>query len=98
MNMSLSEIYAWLIGTDFPSLSATWTWLINVPWWMAIGTVVLTVYALRIAWDITAHFFRWLFGLVFNAGGWIGDKIQFLIKGTKAVSEFGRQVRKVFFP
>ena len=69
MNMSLHELYVWLSELDFPSIAAIWTWLITVPWWLAILTVVFTVYAVRISWYLTTSFFRWLSNWMYEAGG-----------------------------
>ena len=68
MNMSLYELYVWLAEVDFPSLSAIWTWLITVPWWLAILTMVFIVFAVRITWSMAFYFLNWLFDWTFKAG------------------------------
>lgn len=41
MNMSLKELVVWIISADFPSFADIWTWLITVPWWLAIITIYI---------------------------------------------------------
>ena len=80
MNMSLYELYVWLAKMDFPSISAIWSWLINVPWWLAIGTVILTVFTIRVSWDLICYFLNWLFNWTFQAGERFARWLQFLDK------------------
>ena len=97
MNMSLYEIYVWLAKLDFPSLSAIWTWLITVPWWLAIGTVVVTVFAIRIVLSLMSYFLNWLFDWIENSGGWFGDKVHVVKGRTSATLEFCRLVKRKLF-
>jgi hypothetical protein len=98
MNMSLYELYVWLSELDFPSLSAIWTWLITVPWWLAILTVVFTVYAFR----ITFHFLNWLFEWMFEAGFEAGGLLRKWIEAARwyksKTYEFGKSIKRIFFP
>jgi hypothetical protein len=94
MNMSLYELYVWLTGLDFPSLFSIWTWLITVPWWLAILTVIFIVFTVRIAWSMTFYFLNWLFDWTFRAGVRFGEWIQ-IIRGYMATAlEFGRWMKK----
>jgi hypothetical protein len=69
MNMSLYELFVWLTELDFPSIAAIWAWLITVPWWLAIFTVVFTVFAIRITWYLITSFFSWFSNWMYEAGG-----------------------------
>ena len=94
MNMSLHELYLWLAGLDFPSLSVIWTWLITVPWWLAIGTVMFIVFAVRITWSMTFYFLNWLFDWTFRAGVQFGEWLN-VAKGYMSTAfELGRLFRK----
>ena len=97
MNMSLYELYVWLAGLDFPSLSAIWTWLITVPWWLAILTVVFIVFAVRITWSMTCYFINWLFDWTFKAGERFGEWVQAIKGHLTAAFELGRLVKKRLF-
>lgn len=97
MNMSLYELYVWLVELDFPSLSAIWTWLITVPWWLAILTVVFIVFAVRITWSMTFYFLNWLFDWTFKAGEKFGEWLQVTKRQVAATVEFGRQVKQKLF-
>ena len=93
MNMSLYDLYVWLTQLDFPSLSVIWTWLISVPWWVAIGTVMFIVFAVRIMWSMTFYFLNWFFDWTFRAGVQFGEWMQ-TIRGYPATAlEFGRWVK-----
>ena len=98
MNMSLYELYVWLSEFDFPSLSAIWTWLITVPWWLAILTVMFTVSAIR----ITFYFLRWLFEAGseagFEAGGLLRKWIEVAKWYKSKTYEFGKSVKRILFP
>jgi len=63
MNMSLKEIFLWLVALDFPSIAAIWNWLINVPWWLA----VLTAY---IAWILA----QMIYALAWSAYAWANHR------------------------
>ena len=97
MNMSLYELYIWLSKMDFPSLTTIWTWLITVPWWLAIGTTVLVVFAIRITWGMTFYFLNWLFDWTFQAGEWFADKVRVLKRQVTMTLEFGKAVKKKLF-
>ncbi len=97
MSMSLYEVYVWLTGLDFPSLFAIWTWLITVPWWLAIATVVFIVFAIRITWSMTCYFLNWLFDWSFKAGKRFGEWLHVTKGYLAATLEFGRFVRKKLF-
>ena len=97
MNMSLYELYVWLAEIDFPSLSAIWTWLITVPWWLAILTVMFIVFAARIAWSMTFYFLNWLFDWTFKAGETFGEWLQLAKNRIKTTVEFGRLVKQKLF-
>ena len=60
MNLSLKEIFLWLIALDFPSISAIGTWLVNVPWWLAILTMYISWLLARAAWALAWNFYSWL--------------------------------------
>ena len=94
MNMSFYELYIWLIESDFPSLSAIWTWLITVPWWLATGTVIVTVYAIRIIGSLTIYFLNWLFNWIADSGTWIGDKVYFVNGKIKTIRNLFRPAKK----
>lgn len=97
MNMSLYELYEWLGALDFPSLSAIWTWLITVPWWLAIFTVVLTVFASRLVWSMTFYFLNWLFDWTFKAGEKFAEWLQVVKVQITLAFEFGKLVKKKLF-
>ena len=97
MNMSLSELYVWLAGLDFPSLSAIWTWLITVPWWLAIATVVFIIFAIRISWSMTCYFLNWLFDWTFKAGVRFGEQLRIIKARSAIVIEFGRLAKNRLF-
>jgi len=97
MNMSLYELFVWLAGLDFPSLSAIWTWLITVPWWLAILTMVFIVSATRIAWSMSCYFLNWLFDWTFKAGEKFGEWLQVAKRQIAATVEFGRLVKQKLF-
>ena len=97
MNMSLYELYVWLAGIDFPSLSAIWTWLITVPWWLAILTMVFIVFAVRITWSMAFYFLNWLFDWTFKAGERFDDWVRVAKRRTTAVVEFSRLVKQKLF-
>lgn len=97
MNMSLFELYVWLVGLDFPSLTSIWTWLITVPWWLAILTVWFLVFAIRITWSMTFYFLNWLFDWTFKAGEKFGYWLQLAREYMATVFEFGRLVKKRLF-
>jgi len=97
MNMSLYELYVWLAGIDFPSLSAIWTWLITVPWWLAILTMVFIVFAVRITWSMAFYFLNWLFDWTFKAGERFDDWVRVAKIRTTAVVEFSRLVKQKLF-
>jgi hypothetical protein len=87
MNMSFYELYIWLGKMDFPSISAIWSWLINVPWWMAIGTVIITIFAIRVSWDLICYFLNWLFNWTFAAGERFGRCIRYVDRLFRQVSQ-----------
>ena len=97
MNMSLYELFVWLAGLDFPSLSAIWTWLITVPWWLAILTIVFIVFAVRITWSMSFYFLNWLFDWTFKAGEKFGEWLQVAKRQIAATVEFGRLVKQKLF-
>lgn len=97
MNMSLYELFVWLAGLDFPSLSAIWTWLITVPWWLAILTIVFIIFAVRITWSMSFYFLNWLFDWTFKAGEKFGEWLQVAKRQIAATVEFGRLVKQKLF-
>ena len=97
MNMSLYELYVWLAELDFPSLFAIWTWLITVPWWLAIITVIFIIFAVRFTWDMTFYFLNWLFAWTFRAGVRFGRGLQIAKGHVVSMFEFGKLVRKRLF-
>lgn len=97
MNMSLQELYAWLVALDFPSLSVLWTWLVTVPWWLAILTVVCIVFVVRISWNMTFYFLNWLFDWTFKAGVRFGEWLRVAKQQVRLAIEFGRLVKKRLF-
>jgi len=60
MNMSLKDIFLWLVALDFPSISAIWNWLITVPWWLAIFTVCLGWFLARALFNLASNTYNWL--------------------------------------
>jgi len=98
MNMSLSELYSLLVAFDFPSLSMIWTWLVSVPWWLAIGTAAFTIFAVRTLWSMTFYFFNWLFDSTFKTGEKFGEWLQAVKRQITAMLELGRLVKKRLFP
>ena len=97
MNMSLYELYVWLTAFDFPSLSSIWTWLITVPWWLAILTVAFIIFAVRTTWSMTIYFLNWLFDWTFKAGERFGDLLHVYKGYAAATREFGRTIKKTLF-
>ena len=97
MNMSFYELYVWLAGLDFPSLSSIWTWLITVPWWLAILTVWIIVFAVKITWHMTFYFFNWLFDRTFKAGEKFGEWLHLAREYITTALEFGRLIKKRIF-
>lgn len=94
MNMSLHELYLWLAGLDFPSLSVIWTWLITVPWWLAIGTVMFIVFAVRITWSMTCYFLNWLFDWTFRAGVQFGEWLHVAKRYMATAINIGRLLKQ----
>jgi len=68
MNMSLKEIFLWLVALDFPSIAAIWTWLINVPWWLAILTVYIAWILAQAVFALAWSFYAWLNQQVYTLG------------------------------
>ena len=97
MDMSLVELYEWLGGLDFPSLFAIWTWLITVPWWLAILTVVLVVSFVRLTWDMTCYFLNWLFDWTFKAGVRFGKMVGTIRTRTIMTIEYGKYIKRKFW-
>jgi len=97
MSMSLYELYLWLNELDFPSISSIWTWLITVPWWLAILTVVFIVFAIRTTWSMTFYFLNWLFDWTFKAGERFGDLLHVAKSHMAATVEFSRLVKRKLF-
>ena len=97
MNMSLYELYVWLVGLDFPSLFSIWTWLITVPWWLAIFTVIFTVFVVRITWNMTFYFLNWFFDWTFKAGERFGERLYVARGHIKVAVEFGKSVKTRIF-
>jgi hypothetical protein len=97
MNMSLYELFVWLARLDFPSLSAIWTWLITVPWWLAILTIVFIVFAVRITWSMSFYFLNWLFDWTFKTGEKFGEWLQVAKRQIAATVEFARLVKQKLF-
>ena len=97
MNMSLYELYVWLAGLDFPSIFSIWTWLISVPWWLAILTVMFIVFVVRTTWSMTFYFLNWLFDWTFKAGEKFGEWLQAAKRQVTATVEFGRLVKQKLF-
>lgn len=97
MNMSLYEVYVWLAGLDFPSLSSIWTWLITVPWWLAIATVMFIIFAVRITWSMTIYFLNWLFDWTFKAGERFGKQLQVIKVRLATAIKFGKLAKNKLF-
>ena len=97
MNMSLYGLYVWLAELDFPSISAIWTWLISVPWWISIGAVMLIIFAVRITWSMTFYFLNWLFDWTFRAGVQFGEWLHVTKKYAVAVINLGRLLKQKTF-
>jgi hypothetical protein len=92
--MSLHDLYIWLAGLDVPSLSAIWTWLITVPWWMAVGTVMFIVFAVRFTWSLTFYFINWLFAWTFKAGVRFGEWLHVAKRYMTAAVNLGRLLKQ----
>ena len=97
MNMSLYELYIWLAGLDFPSLFSIWTWLITVPWWLAILTVMFIVFAVRITWSMSFYFLNWLFDWTFKAGVKFGEWLHVVKRYVMTAINLGRLVKNKLF-
>ena len=97
MNMSLYELYVWLAGLDFPSIFSIWTWLITVPWWLAILTVMFIVFVVRTTWSMTFYFLNWLFDWTFKAGESFGELLMVAKRNISAAVEFSRLAKKRIF-
>ncbi len=95
MNMSLYELYVWLAEVDLPSLLAIWTWLITVPWWLAIFTVVFTVFAVRITWYLTLYFFNWLTNWMYEAGGVLRKWVQVAKRYKSVTINAAKSIKKI---
>lgn len=98
MNMSMSEIYGWLVGLDFPSLSVIWTWLITVPWWLAILTIIIIVFAVRITWDMSFYFLNWIFDWTFKAGVRFAEWLQVFRGHMATARRIGKSIKGSLFP
>jgi hypothetical protein len=68
VNMSLKEIFLWLVALDFPSISAVFNWLINVPWWLAIITVYLSWVLMHLIIALAWSLYAWLNHKVYAIG------------------------------
>jgi hypothetical protein len=97
MSMSFYELYVWLSGLDFPSLFTIWTWLITVPWWLAIITVMLIIFAVRVSWSMTCYYLNWLFDWTFKAGERFGEWLNVAKGYIAATLKFGRLIRTRLF-
>lgn len=97
MNMSLYELWERLAGLSFPGFFTIWTWLITVPWWLAILTVVLAVSFIRITWDMTWYFLNWLFDWTFKAGERFGHMLRVIRIRTNMTIEYGKYIKKKFW-
>ena len=97
MNLSLHEIYLWLTEVDLPSLLAVWTWLITVPWWLAIGTTVFTIFAVRITWSLASYYYKMLSNWMFEAGGRFGEWMQVVRRYTSMTFEIYKSLKKILF-
>ena len=97
MNLSLHEIYVWLTKVDLPSLLAVWTWLITVPWWLAIGTTVFTIFAIRITWSLASYYYKRLSDWMFEAGGRFGEWMQVVRGYTSMTFEIYKSLKKILF-
>jgi hypothetical protein len=97
MNMSLYELWEWLTESSFPSFFTIWTWLITVPWWLAILTVVLVVFFVRMTWDMTCYFLNSLFDWTFEAGKRFGQMLRTIRTRTAMTIEYGKYVKKKFW-
>ena len=96
MDMSLQEIYSWLVGFEFLGLKAIWTWLIAAPWWVAIGTVLIAIFVFRLSWDLSIYFLNWLFDWTFKAGLRCGEWLQVVKRYMVAASRFGKMIKEKF--
>lgn len=94
MNMSLYDLYVWLAELDFPSLSVIWTWLITVPWWLAISTVMFIVFTVRITWSMTFYFLNWLFDWTFRAGVQFGEWLHVAKRYVGTVINLSRLLKR----
>jgi len=96
MDMSLQELYSWLAGLEFIGFKVIWIWLITAPWWLAICTVLVTIFVFRFSWGLIVYFLNWLFDWTFKAGLRCGEWLQ-VLKGYKtAVFGFGKLIRNKF--
>jgi hypothetical protein len=94
MSMSFNELYVWLSGLDFPSLFTIWTWLITVPWWLAIVTVMFIIFAVRITWSMTFYYLNWLFDWTFRAGVQFGEWLNVAKRYIAAAINLGNLLKQ----
>jgi hypothetical protein len=59
MNTSLKDIWFWIVSLDFPSLSMIWQWLITVPWWLALITLIGFWWVAKTLLAICWNSYRW---------------------------------------
>ena len=97
MNLSFYDLYVWLSELDFPSLLVILTWLITVPWWLAIFTVVFTIFAIRITWYLTFDFFRWLSNWMYEAGGVLRKWILVAKRYKSVTADAAKSLKRIMF-
>jgi hypothetical protein len=95
--MSLLDIFNWLAGLDFPSISAIWNWLITVPWWLAIFTIALTIFIIRLTWSLTTYCFKWLSEAMFDLGERSSEWVRVARIYRHKTLEFGRSIKRILF-
>jgi len=93
VNMSLKEIFLWLVALDFPSISAIFNWLINVPWWLAILSVYVSWVLMQMVFALAWSFYAWLNHKVYTVGqklryGYLfAGRIYRHISGAKSIAK-----------
>ncbi len=71
MNMSLKDIFQWLLSLDFPSISSIWNWLITVPWWLSLITLCFFWLMAKALVNLTWNTYVWLSNHSYGLGEWV---------------------------
>jgi hypothetical protein len=63
VNASFRDVFVWILSFDLPSFYVIWSWLMNMPWWVALLTVYL-------GYQLT----RGLIHIIWKTYGWLCDR------------------------